>query len=481
MTRPPADTAAPAFVPGAGARLRSAAPLGAIEFAVTERALPAVTQFEIALAEDVDASVLTPEQREQATATVMQGSGSSLSKLLHARQALLQAQPADVDVELRGVDTGAVVAALWRLDPGQSRRLTGLEGSVAGGQGKGIDPYRRQARPQAQQTSTSATGGMTIMLDAAPQQIAAPPNTSAAVAAVALQPWSPAQRQAAEAQGSTAKSADGVEGFVASALTQTYARFQADAGRTVGIAPGAAWRAALEAAAACGARQVLLGDRPAGATAVRLARAIWASWGPICLGALPAAAASALIVAQGIDSTGGGGVPGAVALAAAVPLAAAALPVAAPLLEVWRFSKLSAAEIEDTVRLEEPLQVEGAAAQATVKLWGEDALLSWPGAMEPVIHERDEFMARALAAAASGRPEGLTPAFVRADGGAFRYAMPRGGDHGVCPPGRGDGEYLAEAARAVVAVVGTAHVRGIEAALRRAAAPGGDVSLGKYL
>jgi hypothetical protein len=92
-------------------------------------------------------------------------------------------------------------------------------------------------------------------------------------------------------------------------------------------------------------------------------------------------------------------------------------------------------------------------------------------------------MARALAAAAAGRPEGLTPAFVRCSGGVFRYAMPRGGDPGVCPPGRGDGEYALAAgeARSVVAVVGTAHVRGIEAALRRAAAPGGDVSLRKYL
>lgn len=38
----------------------------------------------------------------------------------------------------------------------------------------------------------------------------------------------------------------------------------------------------------------------------------------------------------------------------------------------------------------------------TVKLWGEDALLDWPGAMNPVIHERDAHMAQAIWAAASG-------------------------------------------------------------------------------
>ena len=37
-----------------------------------------------------------------------------------------------------------------------------------------------------------------------------------------------------------------------------------------------------------------------------------------------------------------------------------------------------------------------------VKLWGEDALLDWPGALDPVIHERDAHMARTIFAAAQG-------------------------------------------------------------------------------
>ena len=37
-----------------------------------------------------------------------------------------------------------------------------------------------------------------------------------------------------------------------------------------------------------------------------------------------------------------------------------------------------------------------------MKLWGEDALLSWPGAMDTVIHERDAYMAKTIFSAASG-------------------------------------------------------------------------------
>jgi pheromone shutdown protein TraB len=87
--------------------------------------------------------------------------------------------------------------------------------------------------------------------------------------------------------------------------------------------------------------------------------------------------------------------------------------------------------------------------------------------MAPVIDERDEFMARALAAAALGRPEGLTPALVATAPAAgsdvvWRYCMPAGGAESVCPPGRGDGAYApAASVRVVVGVVGTAHVRGI--------------------
>ena len=37
-----------------------------------------------------------------------------------------------------------------------------------------------------------------------------------------------------------------------------------------------------------------------------------------------------------------------------------------------------------------------------MELWGEDALLQWPGAQQALIQERDAYMARTIWAAASG-------------------------------------------------------------------------------
>ena len=91
-------------------------------------------------------------------------------------------------------------------------------------------------------------------------------------------------------------------------------------------------------------------------------------------------------------------------------------------------------------------------------------------------------MATALLAAATGRPQGLTPAYVvtrAADGStALNYAQPEGGNVAACPPGTGAGAYKPlPAPRAVVGVVGTAHVRGIVAAWERQLARGGDTTL----
>lgn len=51
-------------------------------------------------------------------------------------------------------------------------------------------------------------------------------------------------------------------------------------------------------------------------------------------------------------------------------------------------------------------------SQQMVKLWGEDALLDWPGALHPVIHERDAYMAQTILAAAKGK---LAPACYTLD------------------------------------------------------------------
>jgi pheromone shutdown protein TraB len=74
-------------------------------------------------------------------------------------------------------------------------------------------------------------------------------------------------------------------------------------------------------------------------------------------------------------------------------------PVALPFLETWRFSRMTADEIEAAVEVPEPIQQN---LDQRMKLWGEDALLDWPGAQQSIIQERDDYMTRSLAAAATG-------------------------------------------------------------------------------
>jgi hypothetical protein len=63
---------------------------------------------------------------------------------------------------------------------------------------------------------------------------------------------------------------------------------------------------------------------------------------------------------------------------------------------------MSAEEVEDAVAIKSPVAGTGDLSQP-LKLFGEDALLDWPGAMEPIIRDRDTFMAKALAGAATGQ------------------------------------------------------------------------------
>ena len=46
--------------------------------------------------------------------------------------------------------------------------------------------------------------------------------------------------------------------------------------------------------------------------------------------------------------------------------------------------------------------MQGADLERPVEIWGEDALLQWPGARRPLIAERDAYMARTIWAAATG-------------------------------------------------------------------------------
>lgn len=155
---------------------------------------------------------------------------------------------------------------------GQRRSLTGLEGSAANGQGWGITPLQRRARPQqAQQgvrlgaglqldpsalaavASSDGSGSNTGKSSSGSSRLAQEPQTQ-------WRPWSEDELQRGEAEAARAAAqagaGSGLSGAFATTITQAYATLQAKAGRQVGIPPGAAWRAALRAAAACGAQQV---------------------------------------------------------------------------------------------------------------------------------------------------------------------------------------------------------------------------------
>lgn len=49
-----------------------------------------------------------------------------------------------------------------------------------------------------------------------------------------------------------------------------------------------------------------------------------------------------------------------------------------------------------------PCATQGKNMDAPVEIWGEDALLQWPGARQPIITERDAYMARTIWSAATG-------------------------------------------------------------------------------
>lgn len=63
-------------------------------------------------------------------------------------------------------------------------------------------------------------------------------------------------------------------------------------------------------------------------------------------------------------------------------------------------TEMSPEEIEAAVGVKEPIAT-GDLSQP-LKLFGEDAILDWPGALPVVINDRDAYMARTVAAAATG-------------------------------------------------------------------------------
>ncbi|GIL84546.1 hypothetical protein Vretimale_14392 [Volvox reticuliferus] len=481
---------------GGGAAGRSLAlvpPLGCIRFKVQARSLPAVTAMSVR----VDSSLRAVDVDQPALSAIcLQASdegkkgASGMTTLLRTRQRVMQLLSGyKVAVSFSGVDTGRVemiVKAVKGMDP---PFMSGLEGTAVNGEGFGIEPFRPQRGlfkvsnkmfiPQetidtmrseklgtaAAAAAAQAEGNADSMAAAGDSSTSAVllPSTGSGSSCVhprvraSLRPWSPEELAAAKQDEPPRRV---VQDTLAQLMSTIYARIQSKAGRTVGLEPGAAWRAALEAATSVGCGTVLLADRPANVTQHSMGAGLAADTGLRLIGSA-ALTLGSLVVTLGtslLPDQADGGVLAA-GLAAAVAVVA---PVVGPFIEVSRFADMNEDQIEEAVAVREPL--DRGDLSKPLKLFGEDALLDWPGAFQALIPERDAFMAKAIAAVATGKP-GVAPAYVfdEVDGKAvWRYAMPEDGPQRSAPQGLGDGALMGlRGVSAVVGVVGSAHVRGM--------------------
>lgn len=410
--------------------------LSSITFKVTPRRLPPVESLKV-----VFENGNTDEQMSSLMHDIIMNSsrsGTTLDALLRARHGCM-GNGSSITYEWS--DNGMHVTARVRQDQSHGSIVSGLENTVIQGKGIGIAPFsRRFMGPNGNENAPKTPDGHLVEVS----------------------PWENHPRDDTQQSSTT-------QGFLesfANAVTMQYAKYQADAGRKVGIVPGYAWRVALAAAARSHVPFVFLGDRLSSVTSQRLLQGMVASSLPYL--ATSAAVSLASWVAPPVLLHATPSLPASIVITAASFLAAI-WPLYSPIQEIQKFSEMSASQIEDAVRVTEPLQ---SASDAPFYLWGEDALIRWPGAETPVIHERDRYMAFATYSILRNIPSGLTPTYAATsqehDGTVYSYAMPKGSSPTVCPPGKGQGQYSIESTyppRKVVAIVGTAHVRGMQAIL----------------
>lgn len=414
--------------------------LSSITFKVTPRRLPPVDSLKVVFENGNADEQISSSMHDIIMNKNSSTSRSTLDVLLRARHECLS--NGIVTYEWQD-DTGMHVTA--RVLQDQSHGIiSGLENTVYRGKGIGITSFSRRFMGPNEDATTSPDGATAELVEVSPWDIH----------------MNDRPRDTKEGQPST------TQGFLesyANAVTMQYAKYQADAGRKVGIVPGHAWRVALAAAARSRVPYVFLGDRLSSVTSQRLLQGMvisslpylatsaaisLASWvaPPLLLHATPSLPASAVITAASF--------------------LAAVWPLYSPIQEIQKFSEMSASQIEDAVRVTEPLQ---SASTAPFYLWGEDALIRWPGAEKPVIHDRDRYMAYAVYSILKNIPSGLTPTYAATSeehhGTVYSYAMPKGSSPTICPPGKGQGQYSMSSPQKVVAIVGTAHVRGMQATL----------------
>lgn len=453
MTQPASTRDAPLFVPGKH-QMHPAAPLSSLQFQVRPRKLPPIQSVQLSGSPQSSAESL---QHILQTAEAQSHQGmSSVTALMKAHdsiQARLHEQGCrHVKVAFDGVDTGKISATITEVQAADEASITGLEESATSGKGWGIHPFQ----PRSQQVPS---------LHRAESSSITERQTGTSFQPMQWRPWSQQEMDASQAStsGQIDANPSGAVNPFTNLVTQTYAKYQREAGEAVGVESGETWRTAFQAAAHHGASQVHLGDKPAIAMSQRMSQGIWNGTGPYLSAALLLALATLASSASHVLPSEL--LPVATAVSLGV-LSKGLYSVLSPLVEIRQLSRLSPQQIEEAVDLKEPLQN---GSKELVKLWGEDALLSWPGALQPVIHERDVHMAKTIWAAATGTAG--SPAFIRTidgTGQTWKYMMPDNAvDLDACPSGHGSGVYKPKEVQSVVAIVGSAHVRGIIAGLQR--------------
>ncbi|KAK9825968.1 hypothetical protein WJX74_002300 [Apatococcus lobatus] len=502
MLQRPNNDAHPQFLTDLDGSLGLIAPVGGVEFTLVERTLPKIISFEVRVDSSLKDQWQVPEEKlddlrkdivseaqlppkaqqpaeadevaAQPDAETQAGEKKAGNKAtnelgglisyLRARQALLrlceeQGLPAGgQEVVFRGAETGQVeVIVKARTD---DRYRSGLERSAVGGAGFGIERFR----PVRQEITVGFK--MRVELDKALGRTATQLVNREGVEAahgpepVPWRPWNEQEFATWDSVETHKPLPKGPKGWLVRFLTRTYSMKQADAGEEVDVSQGEAWRVAMEEGAKAGARQVILGDIPAALTTTRLADKLWDALLPRSLSALGLGLAVAVAAQAHVLPDAAGASWQWAAAGVLGSLATVAASVGLPLWEVSRFSNLDADEIEEKVAVQQPLQD---SSEGIVKLWGEDALLDWPGALEPIIEERDMFMANVLRACASGA--GAAPAYILDKVGqrqVWRLVTPPGAPAGSCPVGEGDGQQEGHLPlKSIVAVVGTAHVKGM--------------------
>ena len=469
ITAPPPESSwDPTFIyVDNGSRIVPGVKLSSIKYRVVPRKLPTIGEVDVVF-DDVSVSDADREAVIQCMMTHIRAVEDVLGTLVDAKVALGQAAGGKYDVMYRFQDmkdfSGSMGVTARIVTVGDASKApfemrTSFEETVSV-DGCGIGVRRQTSAPFMGSNASAYVNGDAssngpVLLEAWPRE-------------------EKAQRIAADAKtaGERGPSTAGIFEPLATLVTMTYAKYQAAAGRKVGILPGEAWRVAFAAAAKAKTPYIFLGDRVASVTGSRLVKSMITS-------SLPSFAAAGVaflttwfapLVALKVTPS----VPACLILGAAA-FAAAAWPLYSPIQEIKKFSELSAKGIEKAVRVKEDLQVAGGPGSAAPPyyLWGEDALIRWPGAETPVIKERDEYMAYAIYAFLKNIPDGLTPSFVASSresygSTVYSYAMPKGSPAIVSPPGKGQGQFVLGDApgesprpKRVVAVVGSAHVRGM--------------------